>query len=662
MNTDAISRLRHRLRTPLNHIIGYAEMVRDEARERGATADAGRMEDISLTARQVVEAVRLALPPYNSVSETSMQELRDGISGLLDRITVSMKAVAPLTQKAFAGDLERIRSASQDLLSFAQKGELPEVPGESLHSPVENGKGVGPLPGRILIVDDDLENREILRRRLEREGFYAADEPGGAAAIARLRREKFDLVLLDLFMPGMDGFEVLAVLKADPNLRGFPVVVLSALDDQETAVRSIESGAEDFLSKPVDPVILRTRLGAILRRSRAEAERAELEEQLMQGAKLESLGVLAGGLAHDFNNILTGIMGNASLVMESFPENDGNRALLEEVVNASERAADLTRQMLAFAGKGQFVIEPVDLSKTLDDITDLIQSSLPKQAKLLLQLSRDLPTVDADPGQIQQMVLNLVINAGEAIGDQGGSVVVETGVREIPAGLPADPPFDALPPGLYAFAAVRDTGAGMEPAVRARIFDPFFSTKFTGRGLGLAAAMGIVRTHRGVIRVESETGQGSRFEVLLPARATAAAREPARTAPRTSRTVLVVDDEEIVRRTTKAVLERKGFQVIMAENGEEAVRLFREQSDAIALILLDLTMPVMGGEEAARYLHTIRHDVPILVSSGYNESEVARRFAGRRVAGYVRKPYTASALLSKIGAALGMEDAAGAGS
>jgi CheY-like chemotaxis protein len=172
--------------------------------------------------------------------------------------------------------------------------------------------------------------------------------------------------------------------------------------------------------------------------------------------------------------------------------------------------------------------------------------------------------------------------------------------------------------------------------------------------------MGIVRTHRGLIRVESEWGQGSKFQVLLPARAVPDTAEPARKVSK-SRTVLVVDDEEIVRRTTRAVLERKGFQVILAENGEQAVRLFREQSADIALILLDLTMPVMGGEEAARYLHTIRHDVPILVSSGYNESEVARRFAGRRVAGYVRKPYTAATLLQRISAALGMEDTAASG-
>jgi CheY-like chemotaxis protein len=635
-------------------------MVRDEARERGAAADAARMEDISLTARQIVEAVRLALPPYNRVTDGSIQDLRDGIIGLLDRILASTKAVNAHTQKAFAGDLERIRSASQDLLSFAQKGELPDAEGESEHSPAGNGGGSGQITGRILIVDDDFENRALLRRRLEREGFYAADEGGGPAAIARLRREKFDLVLLDLFMPGMDGFEVLAALKADTELRSFPVVVLSALDDQETAVRSIESGAEDFLSKPADPVILRARLGAILRRSRAEAERAELEEQLMQGAKLESLGVLAGGLAHDFNNILTGIMGNASLVMETFEPGDANRALVEEIVNASERAADLTRQMLAFAGKGQFVIEPVDLSKTVEDITDLIQSSLPKGANLSLNLSRELPAVDGDPRQIQQLVLNLAINAGEAI-EESGAVIVETGAIQLPEGLPAEPPFDALAPGWYAYAAVQDTGGGMDPAVRARIFDPFFSTKFTGRGLGLAAAMGIVRTHRGAIRVESETGQGSRFEVLLPARATAAAEVPARTVPKASRTVLVVDDEEIVRRTTRAVLERKGFQVLLAENGEQAIRLFREQSDGIALILLDLTMPVMGGEEAARYLHTIRHDVPILVSSGYNESEVARRFAGSRVAGYVRKPYTAAGLLQKISAAMGIEDTAAGG-
>ena len=321
-------------------------------------------------------------------------------------------------------------------------------------------------------MDDDFENRDLLRRRLEREGFYAADEGGGPAAIDRLRREKFDLVLLDLFMPGMDGFEVLAALKADTELRSFPVVVLSALDDQETAVRSIESGAEDFLSKPADPVILRARLGAILRRSRAEAERAELEEQLMQGAKLESLGVLAGGLAHDFNNILTGIMGNASLVMETFEPGDANRALVEEIVNASERAADLTRQMLAFAGKGQFVIEPVDLSKTVEDITDLIQSSLPKGANLSLKLSRELPPVDGDPrpdsaARAQPGHQRRRSDRGKRRGRSW-----KPGRSNCPKDCPPNRRSMPWRRDRYAYAAVQDTGGGMEPAVRARIFDP----------------------------------------------------------------------------------------------------------------------------------------------------------------------------------------------
>jgi two-component system, cell cycle sensor histidine kinase and response regulator CckA len=385
-------------------------------------------------------------------------------------------------------------------------------------------------------------------------------------------------------------------------------------------------------------------------------ERRRSEEHLLQSAKLESLGVLAGGIAHDFNNILTGILGNASLVLEALPAGDVNRTLLTEVVTAGERAADLTRQMLAFADKGQFVLEPVHFSRAIQEISELLAATLPKPAKLILHLAESLPAVHADPRQIQQLIFNLVINAGEAIGDRPGTVTIETGVRDLPQGGPAEPPFGRLAPGRYVFAAVQDTGAGMDAATRTRIFDPFYSTKFTGRGLGLAAALGIARSHHGMIRVQSEPGRGSRFELLAPAAVTQAIPMPAATGPAelvVARTILVVDDEDVVRRTTQSVLERSGYRVLLAENGQEAVETFRSQTDEISLVLLDLTMPIMGGEEAARFMHAIRHDVPILVSSGYNETEVARRFAGSRVAGYVRKPYTAAALLDRIKAIVG---------
>jgi PAS domain S-box-containing protein len=246
------------------------------------------------------------------------------------------------------------------------------------------------------------------------------------------------------------------------------------------------------------------------------SERKRTEEHLLQTAKLESLGVLAGGLAHDFNNILTGIVGNTALVLDSLKTQDRNHTLLTQVLRSSERAADLTRQMLAFAGKGRIVLEPVDLSESIRAIADLLRTSIPDTARLELHLFPQLPRFAADPRQIHQIAFNLVINAVEATQDRAGVIRVDTGVRDLAAALDGEAAFGAIPAGRYVCLAVSDNGTGIDSAVRPRIFDPFFSTKFMGRGLGLAAAMGIVRAHRGAILVDSEPGRGSHFEVLFP--------------------------------------------------------------------------------------------------------------------------------------------------
>jgi PAS domain S-box-containing protein len=249
-------------------------------------------------------------------------------------------------------------------------------------------------------------------------------------------------------------------------------------------------------------------------------EHKQTEERLLQTAKLESLVLLAGGIAHDFNNILTSIIGNTTLVMEALQPQGRNRHRLAEVVRSSERASDLTRQMLAYAGKGQFLVSPVDISECILNIAERLRASVPIDARLEFQLSPNLPKLLADAQQIHQLVFNLVINAGEATEGCAGAVRVVTSVRDLAEPLAGEAPFGVIPPGRYICLVVADNGNGIDAALRGRIFDPFFSTKFAGRGLGLSAAMGIVRAHHGAIKVESEPGKGSRFEVLLPAEPT----------------------------------------------------------------------------------------------------------------------------------------------
>jgi two-component system cell cycle sensor histidine kinase/response regulator CckA len=377
-------------------------------------------------------------------------------------------------------------------------------------------------------------------------------------------------------------------------------------------------------------------------------ERIRIEEQLRHAQKLESLGVLAGGVAHDFNNLLTGILGNSSLALD----NTGpGHPLIEEIVKAAERAADLTRQLLAYTGKGRFVMRALDLSELVREISGLVQTTLPKHAQLRLQLADELPAIDGDPGQLQQIVMNLVINGAEAIESQGGSVLVRTALQEV------DQPFidalsgagELLRPGRYVSLDVHDTGVGIHEENLSKIFDPFFSTKFAGRGLGLSAVLGIVRAHKGALKVHSTPGQGTTFKVLFPASAAAVVVvAPPAGDLMGAGTVPIVDDEEVIRNIARRTLMRYGFQSIVAQDGAAALEAYKNCRDNVALVLLDLTMPVMSGEETLQQLKLIDPNVKVLLTSGYDEAHVVQRFEGKGLAGFIQKPFTAAALARKV--------------
>jgi CheY-like chemotaxis protein len=364
-------------------------------------------------------------------------------------------------------------------------------------------------------------------------------------------------------------------------------------------------------------------------------------------------------VAHDFNNLLTGILANASLAVETLPADSPAQRMLHDVVDASDRAAHLTKQLLAYAGKGRFVVEALDLSSLVRDINHLIQSSIPKNALVQLNLEPRLPYIEGDAAQIQQLVMNLVINAAEAIPEgRQGNVLVTTRVQEVDENYIVQTlsPGEIVP-GEYVSLEVHDTGAGMDQATLQRIFDPFFTTKFTGRGLGLAAALGIVRGHRGALKVYSTPGRGSTFKILLPAIEGGGKPAEVKTAIGArpglqSGAVLVIDDEEVVRRTAKTTLERGGYDAIVAESGTEGVQLFQALSSKISAVLLDLTMPGIGGEETLRRIQAIRPEARVILSSGFNEVEVIRKFTGKGLAGFLQKPYTSMALMEKLHAAL----------
>ncbi|HEY1494439.1 MAG TPA: ATP-binding protein [Candidatus Solibacter sp.] len=392
------------------------------------------------------------------------------------------------------------------------------------------------------------------------------------------------------------------------------------------------------------------RLDGVVMMAADVSERKALEASIQHNQRLESLGVLAGGIAHDFNNLLTGVLGNASVLQDRFPGDSREARAAGDLIMAGQVMAKLTSQMLAYSGRGRFHIERLDLSNAVRQITNLVQASIPKSVRLTFALGEGLPAIEGDSSQLQQVVMNLVINGAEAIGTEQGTVEVQTLSRraeqaELTAGVTGAPGAA----GEYVVLEVRDTGGGMDEETRTRIFDPFFTTKFAGRGLGLSAVLGIVRAHRGTLTVESRPGYGTRFRVFIPcsdAHKEASSQMLVESA-RASGTVLVVDDEDFVVRMAQSVLEEAGYDVLSASNGSEALDVYTAKSGRIDAVLLDMTMPVMGGQETMQHLARRWPNATVIATSGYDLQEAECRF-GAGTAAFLQKPYTAAQLRSKI--------------
>ncbi len=402
----------------------------------------------------------------------------------------------------------------------------------------------------------------------------------------------------------------------------------------------------------------------ITERRQAEEQARYLEAQLLQNQKLESLGVLAGGIAHDFNNLLLAIMGNAELAGSDLSPTSPARGFLNEIDRASRRAADLCRQLLAYAGRGQLQSQPLNLNEVLREMDHLIEVSIPRKVSIRYDLEEALPAIQADASQIRQVILNLVINAAEALDDRSGVISLSTGSVVCSRSDLVGTTLGAnLPEGRYAFFEVSDNGCGMSAEVMEKVFDPFFTTKFTGRGLGLPAVYGIVHSHQGAIRLTSAPGRGTTLRILLPVLHQA----PPPPAPgsdagwRGHGTILVVDDEEPVRVFSRHSLEKMGFRVLLAEDGRKALKWLQklgqrppeDPQDQVIGVLLDLTMPHMDGEETFHALRALQAELPVVISSGYNEQDVVPRFAGQTRVGFLQKPYRAAALRAVLKSMLG---------
>ncbi len=404
-----------------------------------------------------------------------------------------------------------------------------------------------------------------------------------------------------------------------------------------------------------EPLLL-TLVRDISDRKRIEEERARMEEHLLHAQKAEGLGIMSAGLAHDFNNILMGIQGFAELALQGLDQRHPSRDAVERIGAATRRATALTQQLLAYTGRGHMETEALDLDRLVDDLLDVLRSGVSKKVVVERRFDGDPPPVLGNASNLRQLVMNLLLNAGEAIGDRPGTVTVRTGSEEFADGqtdgllVPGEPPV-----GPCAILEITDDGCGMDEETRARIFDPFFSSKRPGRGLGLAAVYGVVKRHGGALQVSSRPGAGTGFRVWLPTAGecvACAAQDPRASLPGGEERILFVDDEEHVRQVAAQALGRLGYRVDFAEDGAQGLDRFLQSQDELDLVIVDVMMPVLGGLELLQELKRIRPDVKVILSSGYNELDTTGDIAPGDLAGFLQKPYSLQSLAEKVRHAL----------
>ncbi|MGD0350762.1 MAG: response regulator [Verrucomicrobiota bacterium] len=510
---------------------------------------------------------------------------------------------------------------------------------------------------RALIADDSENDVLLLLRVLRKAGYEPVYERvcTALAMKAALQRQAWDIVISDYEMPNFGGFEALQLLKESGH--DLPFILVSAVISEETAVAAMKAGAHDYIMKRnlarLAPAIERELREAQTRVARKDAEAAlrQSEEQLRQVQKIEAVGRLAAGVAHDFNNILTAIMGHSELLLRQLDADDPRRKNAEQIEKVAHLAAGLTRQLLIFSRKQ--VIEPrvLNLNAVILDIKKMFRRLIGEDIEFCTLLDPAAGHIKADPGQIEQVIMNLAVNARDAM-PNGGKLTVTTANTTLDKNHLKN--FPDMGAGDYVMLAIADTGTGMSEEVKAHLFEPFFTTKPSGKGtgLGLATCFGIVKQNTGHIDVQSELGSGTTFKIYFPQ--VQSALEPARVrnlpteVAGGNETVLLVEDEPVVRELAVATLREKGYTVVEAVNGEEGLRLARQHDGKIDLVLTDVVMPVMGGKEMADALRTSHPDTKVLFTSGYTEDALGHHGVLRPGILFLPKPYMTATLARKV--------------
>ena len=505
------------------------------------------------------------------------------------------------------------------------------------------------IPLRALIVEDSEDDAALIVRQLRRGGFAASHVRVDTAAAldTALRDSKWDVVISDYSMPGFSGAEALRLLRA--KTQDIPFIYVSGTLGEDTAVAALKSGAQDYLLKGN----LRRLVPAIereLREAEGKRERKRLETQIHQLQRFEAIGRLAGGIAHDFNNVIGAIMGWAEIGQGELPEGHSTRERLQNIQKQAERAASLTRQLLAFARRQILQPQNLDLNLLVTDMISLLRSLIGEHVKIAASLTPDLPPVWADASQIEQVIMNLCLNARDAI-PEGGRLLIHTEPIEITAGENSPRPY--FRPGKYVLLSISDTGVGMDEQTLEHIFEPFFTTKEVGKGtgLGLSTVYGIVKQHNGIIDVESKIGLGTRVRVYLPigsGLAQAVHRKSKEQVRGGSETILVAEDHDGLREAAREMLESLGYRVLLARSGEEALEVFNENHATISLVLLDVVLPTMSGPSVLTKMAVIRRTVRAIFTTGYATEANSLAQVDPKGITVLQKPYTLREMAQKI--------------